>query len=63
MLLTRISTYVSVAINIAVIMGRINAHRAAVGIYLHPLQRSASLGSPAVTGHEHLTTILPTTFI
>jgi len=63
MLLTRISTYVSVAINIAAIMGRISAQGTAVDIYLRPLKCSASLGSPAVTGHEHLTTILPTCFI
>jgi hypothetical protein len=63
MLFTRISTYVFVAINIAVIMGRISAHSAAVGIYLHPLQCSAALGSPAVTGYENLKSILPISFI
>jgi len=63
MFFTRISTHVSVAINIVIIMGCIIAHIAAVGIYLHPLQCSASLGSPAVTGHEHLTSILPISFI
>jgi len=63
MLFTRISTYVSVTINIAVIIDRISAHSAAVGIYLHPLQCSVSLGPPAVTSHEHLTSILPISLI
>jgi len=43
MLFTLIANYVSVTINIPVIMGRISAHSAAVGIYLHPLEYSASL--------------------
>jgi hypothetical protein len=48
MFFTRVYNHVFAAMNIAVTMGRISAHRAAVGVYLHPSQRSASLGAPAV---------------